>query len=151
MKPPLRSPGDIESIVDGIVSGAIDVLATDHAPHAGSDKMQEFERCPFGITGLETAIALTLEELVHKNKISLMRMVALYTTGPAQVLKLDRGRLAAGGRADITIFAPERHWTYDVNRSHSKSRNSPFDGRAFHGGPAATIVNGAFVWRHDRE
>lgn len=151
MKPPLRGTEDIEAVTEGIVSGAIDVLATDHAPHAGSEKMQEFERCPFGILGLETAIGLTLDELVHKQKISLMRMVELYTIAPARVLNFDTGRLYAGGPADITVFAPGREWTYDVNRSNSKSRNSPFDGRRFRGGPAATIVNGKCVWRYDRD
>jgi len=148
MKPPLRSKEDVHAVVDGIVSGAIDVLATDHAPHPGSEKMQEFEKCPFGITGLETAIGLTMDELVHTGRISLMKMIALYTTGPANVLQLkDRGTLAAGGVADITIFDSDRKWTYDVNRSLSKSRNSPFDGRQFRGGPVATIVNGSIVWQ----
>ena len=148
MKPPLRSKADVNAVVDGIVSGAIDVLATDHAPHPGSEKMQEFEKCPFGITGLETAIGLTTDELVHTGRISLMKMISLYTTGPANVLQLkDRGVLAVGGLADVTIFDPERKWTYDVNRSLSKSRNSPFDGRQFRGGPVATIVNGAIVWQ----
>ncbi len=148
MKPPLRSKEDVHAVVDGIVSGAIDVLATDHAPHPGSEKMQEFEKCPFGITGLETAIGLTTDELVHTGRISLMKMIALYTTGPANVLQLkDRGALAVGGIADVTIFDPDRKWTYDVNRSHSKSRNSPFDGRQFRGGAVATIVNGSIVWQ----
>ena len=148
MKPPLRSKEDVHAVVDGIVSGAIDVLATDHAPHPGSEKMQEFEKCPFGITGLETAIGLTTDELVHTGRISLMKMIALYTTGPANVLQLkDRGALVVGGIADVTIFDPDRKWTYDVNRSHSKSRNSPFDGRQFRGGAVATIVNGSIVWQ----
>lgn len=148
MKPPLRSKEDVHAVVDGIVSGAIDVLATDHAPHPGSEKMQEFEKCPFGITGLETAIGLTTDELVHTGRISLMKMIALYTTGPANVLQLkDRGALAVGAIADVTIFDPDRKWTYDVNRSHSKSRNSPFDGRQFRGGAVATIVNGSIVWQ----
>jgi dihydroorotase len=148
MKPPLRSKEDVHAVVDGIVSGAIDVLATDHAPHPGSEKMQEFEKCPFGITGLETAIGLTMDELVHTGRIPLMKMIALYTTGPASVLQLkDRGRLAAGACADVTVFNPDRKWTYDVNRSHSKSKNSPFDRRQFHGGPVATIVKGSIVWQ----
>jgi dihydroorotase len=148
MKPPLRSRHDVQAIVDGIVSGAIDVLATDHAPHTGSEKMQEFEKCPFGITGLETAIGLTTGELLHTGKISLMKMIALYTTGPAGVLHLeDRGKLQVGEHADITILDPERVWAYDVNRSLSKSRNSPFDGRRFRGGPVATIVSGSIVWQ----
>jgi dihydroorotase len=149
MKPPLRSPGDVGAITEGIVSGAIDAIATDHAPHAGSEKMQEFEKCPFGILGLETALGLTLDRLVHSGKIPLMRMIELFTTGPDRVLNLNRGRLAIGAPADITIFDTDRAWTYDVNRSASKSRNSPFHGHSFRGGPVATIVNGKVVWTAD--
>lgn len=148
MKPPLRSGCDVGAVTQGIVSGSIDAIATDHAPHAGSEKMQEFEKCPFGIIGLETAIGLAFEKLVHPGKISVARMVELFTTAPARILKLDgRGRLAEGDIGDITILNPERKWTYDVNRSASKSRNSPFDGHAFRGGPVATIVNGRIVWQ----
>jgi dihydroorotase len=149
MKPPLRSPCDMGAVVDGIVSGAVDAIATDHAPHAGSEKMQEFERCPFGIIGLETALGLALEHLVHTGKIPLTRMVALFTTGPARVLRLDRGTLAAGAPGDVTVFSTDVEWTYDVNHSFSKSRNSPFDGHTFRGGPMATVVNGAVVWRRE--
>jgi dihydroorotase len=149
MKPPLRSHLDVEAIIEGIVSGAIDVIATDHAPHAGDEKMQEFERCPFGITGLETAIGLSLEKLVHDNKISLSHMVALFTTGPAKVLKLDRGTLAEGAIGDVTIFDLDSDWTYNVGKSESKSKNSPFDGKRFRGGPVATVVAGKIVWRRD--
>jgi len=147
MKPPLRSKCDVGAVVNGIVSGAIDAIATDHAPHPGSEKMQEFEKCPFGILGLETAIGIALEELVHPGKIGLMRMVELFTTGPARILGLDRGRLAVGAPADVTIFSTDREWTYDVNKSFSKSRNSPFDGRTFKGGPVATIVSGRVMWQ----
>jgi len=146
MKPPLRSECDAGAVISGIVSGAVDAIATDHAPHAGSEKMQEFEKCPFGILGLETALGLALEKLVHPGKIPLLRLVELFTTGPARVLNLDRGTLAVGAPADITIFDADRAWTYDVNRSASKSRNSPLDGHAFRGGPVATIVNGRVVW-----
>jgi dihydroorotase len=146
MKPPLRSACDVSAVTQGIISGAVDAIATDHAPHAGSEKMQEFEKCPFGVIGLETAIGLALEQLVHSGKISLARMVELFTTGPANVLRMERGRLSAGAPADITILDAERSWTYDVNRSVSKSRNSPFDGRTFRGGPVATIVSGRVVW-----
>jgi dihydroorotase len=146
MKPPLRSDCDVGSVTNGIISGAIDAIATDHAPHAGSEKMQEFEKCPFGVIGLETAIGLTLERLMHPGKISLNHLVELFTTGPARVLNLNRGSLAAGAPGDITILDTERAWTYDVNKSASKSRNSPFDGHIFRGGPVATIVNGRIVW-----
>src|SRR5580700_5743032 len=149
MKPPLRSACDIGAVTQGIVSGAVDAIATDHAPHAGSEKMQEFEKCPFGILGLETALGVTLDRLVHTGKITLMRMLELFTTGPDRVLNLNRGRLAVGALADVTIFDTERAWTYDVNRSASKSRNSPFHGHSFRGGPVATIVNGRMVWTAD--
>ena len=135
--------------LEGAAIGAISAIATDHAPHPGSEKMQEFERCPFGILGLETAIALTLEELVHLGKISLSRMVELFTTGPESVMRLGRGTLAAGAPGDVTIFSTELQWTYDVNHSFSRSRNSPFDGRTFRGGPVAAVVNGKFAWRRD--
>ena len=149
MKPPLRSACDLAAVTEGIISGAVDAIASDHAPHAGSEKMQEFEKCPFGILGLETAMGVTLDRLVHTGKITLMRMLELFTTGPDRVLNLNRGRLAAGAPADITIFDTERAWTYDVNRSASKSRNSPFHGYSFRGGPVATIVNGKIVWTAD--
>ncbi len=147
MKPPLRSHGDLDAVIEGVVNGAIDAIATDHAPHPGSEKMQEFEKCPFGILGLETALGVSFEHLLHPHKIGLMRLVELLTTGPARILNIPRGTLAAGAPADVTIFSLDREWTYDVNKSFSKSRNSPFDGRKFRGGPIATIVNGKIVWQ----
>ena len=148
MKPPLRSCGDVEAVAGGIVSGVVDVIATDHAPHPGSEKMQEFERCPFGITGLETAIGLTFEKLVNPGRLPLMRMIEMFTIAPAKILRLDgRGRLAAGLPADITILDPALEWTYDANKSQSKSRNTPFDGHQFRGGAVATIVAGSIVWQ----
>ncbi len=147
MKPPLRSPGDVAAVVNGVVSGAIDAIATDHAPHPGSEKMQEFEKCPFGILGLETALGIALEKLVHAGKIPLPKLVALFTIGPARILGIDRGTLSGGAPGDVTIFSTDREWTYDVNKSFSKSRNSPYDAHSFRGGPAATVVNGEIVWR----
>ena len=149
MKPPLRSTCDTAAVIEGIVSGAIDAIATDHAPHPGSEKMQEFEKCPFGIIGLETALGLSLEKLYHSGKISLMRLVELFTTGPARILGLERGSLSQGLPADLTIFNTELSWTYDVNHSFSKSKNSPFHGWKFRGGPVMTIVGGAVVWRRE--
>jgi dihydroorotase len=149
MKPPLRSECDTAAVIEGIVSGTVDAIATDHAPHPGSEKMQEFEKCPFGIIGLETALALTLEKLYHTGKITLTRLVELYTTGPARILGLDRGTLRVGSPGDLTIFDTELAWTYDVNESYSKSKNSPFDGWKFRGAPVATIVNGKSVWQRE--
>jgi dihydroorotase len=105
----------------------------------------EFDRAPFGITGFETAIGLALE-LVHSGKISLTRMIELFTTGPASVLGRDR-RIAEGQPGDLTIFSTDRVWTFRAAESASKSRNTPFDGRKFKGGPMATIVAGKVVYR----
>ena len=147
MKPPLRSGRDRDALIEGLAAGSIAAIATDHAPHPGSEKMQEFERCPFGIIGLETALGLALERLVHSGTVTLLRLVELFTTGPESILRLGRGTLAAGAPADITVFSTELAWTYDVNQSCSRSRNSPFHGKTFRGGPMATMVDGAFVWR----
>jgi len=147
MKPPLRSTCHRDAAVAGLAAGTIAAIATDHAPHAGSEKMQEFERCPFGILGLETAVALALERLVAPGKISLSRMVELFTTGPESVMRLGRGTLAPGAAGDVTVFSPDVEWTYDVNQSFSRSRNSPFHGKKFQGGPMATVVDGEFRWR----
>lgn len=149
MKPPLRSACDTGAVVDGIVLGVVDAIATDHAPHAGSEKMQEFEKCPFGIIGLETALGVALQALVHPGKIPLAQMVGLFTTGPARILGLDRGTLSEGSVADLTLFDPNHVWTYDVNRSLSKSKNSPYHGTTFRGAPMATIVAGRIVWRNE--
>ena len=150
MKPPLRSAGDRDAVTEGLVAGTVSAIATDHAPHPGSEKMQEFELCPFGIIGLETALALALEHLVHARKLSLMRLVELFTTGPESVMRLGRSTLATGAPGDVTIFATDVAWKYDVNQSFSRSRNSPFDGRTFRGGPVATVVAGELVWRRDK-
>jgi dihydroorotase len=149
MKPPLRGEDDVTAMLDGIADGTVDALATDHAPHPGDEKMQEFEKCPFGILGLETAVGLTLDRLVHPARISLQRMIELYTTGPARILSLELGSLSPGKPADITVLSESAEWVYDVNRSPSRSRNSPFDGVEFRGGPVATIVAGSIVWQKD--
>ncbi|HEY2821184.1 MAG TPA: dihydroorotase [Candidatus Acidoferrum sp.] len=146
MNPPLAAREDRDALIAGLIDGTVDCIATDHAPHEPALKDVEFDRAAFGILGFETAIALTLEQLVHTGKISLMRMVELFTSGPARVLGMER-TLAAGQPGDVTIFSADRVWTYDVKASPSKSRNSPFDGRTFKGGPMATIVAGKFVWK----
>src|SRR5215469_132585 len=128
MNPPLAAREDRDAILAGLADGSVDAIATDHAPHEPALKDVEFDKAPFGILGFETAIGLSLEQLVHTGKISLMRMVELFTTGPARVLGMER-TLAAGQPGDVTIFSPDRAWTYDVKDSPSKSRNSPFDGR----------------------
>ncbi|WP_031499841.1 dihydroorotase [Bryobacter aggregatus] len=147
MKPPIRCSHDVAAMIEGIKAGYIDAIATDHAPHSVTDKMQEFERCPFGILGLETAIGLSLECLVHPGHITIERMIELFTTGPAGILKLNRGALTPGLPADVTLLDLESKWTYDVNKSASKSRNSPFDGKVFRGRAVGTIVSGELIWQ----
>jgi dihydroorotase len=149
MKPPLRERVDVDALVQGFADGTVDAIATDHAPHPGDEKMQEFERCPFGIIGLETAVGLALERLHHTGKVGVSHLVRLFSQNPARILSLDRGTLRAGAPADITILGLEHSWTYDVNRSPSKSRNTPFHGHTFRGGPISTIVAGQIVWRLD--
>jgi dihydroorotase len=146
MNPPLASREDREALIAGLADGVVDAIASDHAPHEPALKDVEFDRAPFGILGFETAIALTLEQLVHTRKISLARMVELFTTGPGRVLGMER-KLAAGQPADVTVFSATHEWTYKVNDSPSKSRNSPFDGRSFKGAPMATIVAGKLTYR----
>jgi dihydroorotase len=148
MNPPLASREDREALLAGLADGAVDAIGTDHAPHHPASKDVEFDRAPFGITGFETALALALSELVRTKKISLMRLVELFTTGPAKVLGIER-KIAANEPADLTIFSTDHNWTFHVADSASKSRNSPFDGREFHGAPMATIVGGKIVWRRE--
>jgi dihydroorotase len=146
MNPPLASREDRAALIEGLADGSVDAIATDHAPHHPSSKDVEFDRAPFGITGFETALALGLSELVHAGKISLKRLVELFTTGPARVLGIER-KIAADAPADLTIFSPDHAWTFRAADSSSKSRNTPFDGRAFRGAPMATIVAGRIVYR----
>src|SRR6266849_4148921 len=148
MNPPLAAREDREALLGGLADGTVDAIATDHAPHEPALKDVEFDRAPFGILGFETALALAVEQLVHAGRVSLMRMVELFATGPARVLGIER-KIAAGEPADVTIFSTERAWTYNVKESASKSRNSPFDGRAFKGAAMATIVAGKVVYRRE--
>jgi dihydroorotase len=145
MNLPLAAREDREALVAGLADGTIDAIATDHAPHEPALKDVEFDRAPFGILGFETALGLALE-LVHSGRITLMRLVELFTTGPAHVLGTER-KIAVGETADLTIFSTDHEWTYYVKDSASKSRNSPFDGRSFKGAPMAAIVAGRVVWK----
>jgi dihydroorotase len=146
MNPPLAAREDREALIAGLADGTVDAIATDHAPHEPALKDVEFDKAPFGILGFETALSLALEQLVHGGRISLIRMVELFTTGPARVLGMER-RIAPGQVADITVFSLDHSWTYHVKESPSKSRNSPFDGRAFKGAPMATIVAGKVIYK----
>jgi dihydroorotase len=146
MNPPLRTPQDVSALVEGLASGAIDVIVTDHAPHNVNDKMVEFDRAPFGVVGLETAVSLILDRLVRPGILSLERMVRALSLNPARILKLERGGLAKGASADITVIDPELHYEVRSAEFLSRSRNTPFEGWKLHGGPAMTIVKGRVVW-----
>jgi len=150
MNPPLRSAADIESIIVALGDGTVDAIATDHAPHASHEKQVEFERAAYGITGLETALGLAVTKLHREHKIPLARIVELFTAGPARVFDLrGRGSLARGNDADVTFFDPKKRWTFDVSKSRSLSRNSPFDGWQLTGKVVATIVGGRVVYWGD--
>ncbi len=146
MAPPLRTPADIKAIEKALSDGSIDAIATDHAPHAVSDKEVDFEEAPFGIIGLETALALSLR-LVHRGILDLKRLLELMSYSPAKIMKLDRGSLQEGAFADVVIFDPQLQWTYEVSKSFSKSRNSPFDGEKLEGGVLKTFVAGKLVYQ----
>lgn len=148
MNPPLRSASDREAILVALADGTVDAIATDHAPHAAHEKQVEFERAAFGITGLETALALAITKLHREQKIPLTRIVELFTSGPARVFDLrGRGSLAKGSFADVTIFDPKKKWTFEAAKSRSLSRNTPFDGWQFTGKVVATIVSGRVAYR----
>ena len=146
MNPPLAAREDREALLAGLADGTVDAIATDHAPHEPALKDVEFDRAPFGVTGFETALALGLEHLVRTGRLSLLRLVELFTTGPARVLGLKR-QIAPGEPADLTLFSTEHNWTFRASESASKSRNTPFDGRAFRGAPMATIVAGRVTFK----
>lgn len=149
MSPPLRSQDHLDAILDGLRDGTVDAIASDHAPHHLDEKELEFDQAPFGIVGLETSIGLALDRLVNEGVISLERLVELCSTNPARILNLqDRGKLTAGARADVTIIDPAMTWTFDVSRSKSKSRNTPFNGYRFRGGVVATLVAGRLLHLH---
>jgi dihydroorotase len=150
MNPPLRSASDREALLVALADGTVDAIATDHAPHASHEKIIEFERALFGITGLETALGLAITRLHREHKIPLARIVELFTAGPAQVVDLKgRGTLARGSHADVTIFDPKKRWTFEAAKSRSKSQNTPFDGWQLTGKVVATVVGGKIVYRAD--
>ena len=148
MNPPLREEADRDAMLDGIADGTVDLIATDHAPHHADEKMLEFDRAPFGIVGLETAVPLVFDRLVHPGLISLPRMVELLSTNPARVFNLPGGALTPGAPADVTILAPDVRTIVRATALKSKSRNTPFDGWELRGGVAATIVEGRIVYRN---
>ena len=146
MNPPLRERADRDAMLAGIADGTVDAIATDHAPHHYDEKRVEFDRAPFGIVGLETAISLSLDRLVHGGVIRLPRLVELMSVNPARILRVPGGSLAPGSPADITVLAPDMMVRIDAKAMRSKSKNTPFDGWELRGGVAATIVNGRTVF-----
>jgi dihydroorotase len=146
MNPPLRSAKDREAILAGLSDGTIEVLCSDHAPHCGYEKEVEFDYAPFGITGLETELALSLMQLYHAKRLSLPELVAKFTVAPARILRLPKGTLSVGADADVTVFDPDREWVFRVAQSASKSKNSPFDGWPLKGKAVATLVQGRLLW-----
>jgi dihydroorotase len=149
MNPPLRETADREEMIRGLIDGSIDAIATDHAPHHADEKSVEFDQAPFGITGLETAIPLVFDRLVHPGLITLQRAIELLAINPAKILNVPGGTLSEGVPADITLLAPDLKVTIDPARSRSKSRNTPFGGWTLRGGVAATIVGGRMVYTND--
>jgi dihydroorotase len=147
MNPPLRSSRDLKALLKGLADGTVDAIATDHAPHLPDEKCVEFSRAPFGVIGLETAVPVCLDRLVHKKVIGLSRLVELFTTGPARVLHLDKGTLAAGADADVTVLDPDRLTTITPETFRSKSRNTPFKQWTLRGMAVMTVVGGRVV--HD--
>ena len=146
MNPPLRETRDRDAMLEGIADGSVDVIATDHAPHHYDEKQVEFDQAPFGITGLETAVSLCFDRLVHAGVISVARMIELLSVNPARIIGVPGGSLSEGAPADISILAPDLLVTVDVARMRSRSRNTPFDGWQLRGGVAATIVGGRVVY-----
>jgi dihydroorotase len=146
MNPPLRSKRDTEVLLEALVDGTIDCIATDHAPHAGSEKEGEFDRAAFGIVGLETAVGLLLDRLVKPGALPLATLISRLSRDPARLLGLPGGSLAPGAPADLTLLDPAAEWTVDPARFQSRSRNTPFGGWSVTGRPWKTIVGGGIVW-----
>jgi dihydroorotase len=146
MNPPLREATDRDAMVQGIADGSVDAIATDHAPHHYDEKKVEFDHAPFGIVGLETAVPLAFDRLVHSGLIRVSRMIELMSVNPAKILRVAGGTLSEGAHADITILAPDLKMRIAASRLHSRSKNTPFDGWELRGGVAATLVAGRTVF-----
>ena len=151
MNPPLRSAQDREAVLEGLADGTIEILCSDHAPHCDYEKEVEFDYAPFGITGLETELALSLMQLVHAKRLSLSDLIAKFTVNPARLLNLNKGTLSAGADADVTVFDPDAEWVFERAATASKSANSPFYGWKLKGRAVVTIVAGKKVWTLNSE
>jgi dihydroorotase len=151
MNPPLRSARDREAVLQGLVDGTLDILCSDHAPHCDYEKEVEFDYAPFGITGLETELALSLMQLYHTKRLGLAEIIRKFTSAPAELLRLDKGTLKQGADADITVLDTDKEWIFDQQTSASKSYNNPFYGWRLRGKAVATIVGGRMVWREQKD
>jgi dihydroorotase len=146
VNPPVRAAEDREAILEGLTDGTLEVLSSDHAPHCDYEKDVEFDYAPFGMTGLETGLALALMQLYHSGRLSLGQTIEKYTTGPARILNLDKGTLSIGADADVTVIDPDAEWVFNENDTASKAVNSPFYGWPLKGRATATIVGGTIAW-----
>ena len=147
MNPPLRSHRDRDALIEGLADGTLEIIGSDHAPHCGFQKEVEFDYAPFGITGLETELPLSLMALYHTQKLKLPEILDKLTVQPARLLRLEKGTLDLGADGDITIFDPDLEWTCRRAETASKSTNSPFEGWPMKGKALATIVEGKIVWQ----
>lgn len=151
MNPPLRTREDVEALKEGLKEGIMDVISTDHAPHSAQEKGLPIEKAPFGIVGLETSVALTITELVDTGILTPMQMAEKMSYHPAKILGLDRGSLAEGKPADVTVIDPEAEYVIDVKEFASKGKNTPFQGRKVKGRVIATICGGEIVYQYENE
>jgi dihydroorotase len=149
--PPVRSARDREAILDGLGDGTLEVIGSDHAPHCDYEKEVEFDNAPFGITGLETELALSLMQAYHAKRLGLADLIAKFTVAPAQMLRLTKGTLSVGADADVTVIDPDREWVFERKDTASKSLNSPFYGWPLKGMAVLTVVGGKVVWREQRK
>ncbi len=147
MNPPLRTKEDVEALREGLKSGVIDVIATDHAPHTAIEKGEGMSRAPFGVVGLETAAAITMTELVDKGWLTIMQMAEKMSYNPARILGLDKGVVEEGKPADLVVFDAEKEYTVDPDSFYSKGRNTPFAGRKVKGMVMATVVGGKIAYQ----
>jgi dihydroorotase len=149
MNPPLRSADHRDLVIEGVVDGTLEMIASDHAPHCSYEKEVEFDYAPFGITGLETELALALMTFFHSGRLSLSDLISRFTTGPARVLRMNKGTLSIGADGDVTVIDPDRVWEFRREQTASRSLNSPFYGWQLKGRAVATIVAGKSVWMED--
>ncbi len=151
VNPPLRSGDHVEALIQGVLDGTVDCLATDHAPHHADEKVLEYDLAPFGVVGLETAIPVTYDLLVRRRKLPLRLFIALWSSNPARLFRLPGGSLKVGSPADITVLDLDARATVNPDRFRSLSRNTPFAGQRLKGWPAATLVGGKVLWRRERK